>query len=130
MKRFLAVAMTMTLALPLSAQEKEHQRIKESATVLQEVLATPDKGIPNDLLDKAECVVVYPSVLKAAFGVAGSYGRGVMPCRSGPNLTGRWSAPAMMALEGGSFGLQIGGEATDLILLVMNKAGADSVVSR
>jgi SH3 domain-containing YSC84-like protein 1 len=129
MKRVLAVALGMSLALPLFAQEKEDQRIKDSAQVLKEILATPDKGIPKDLLDKSECVVVYPSVKKAAFVVGGSYGRGVITCRGGENLRGPWSAPAMFALEGASFGLQIGGEATDFVLLIMNESGANSVMS-
>jgi lipid-binding SYLF domain-containing protein len=129
MKRVLAVAVGACLALPLVAQEKEQQRIKESAQVLREILATPDKGIPKDLLDKAECVVVYPSVKKAAFVVGGSYGRGIITCRSGEHFTGPWSAPAMFALEGASFGFQIGGQATDFVLLVMNEGGANSVMS-
>ncbi|HVW78897.1 MAG TPA: lipid-binding SYLF domain-containing protein [Alloacidobacterium sp.] len=129
MKRLLAVAMSMTLALPLVAQEKEQQRIKDSAQVLREILATPDKGIPKDLLDKSECVVVFPSVKKGAFVVGGSYGRGIITCRSGQNFSGRWSAPAMFALEGASFGFQIGGQATDFVLLVMNEGGANSVMS-
>jgi SH3 domain-containing YSC84-like protein 1 len=129
MKRVLAVAMSMTLALPLFAQEKEVQRIKDSAQVLKEILAMPDKGIPKDLLNKAECIVVYPSVKKAAFVVGGSYGRGVITCRSGEDFSGKWSAPSMFALEGASFGLQIGGEATDFVLLIMNDKGANSVMS-
>jgi lipid-binding SYLF domain-containing protein len=111
------------------AQGKEDDRLKESYTVLKEILGTPDKGIPHDLLDKAACVVVYPSVKKAAFIVGGSYGRGVITCRSGKDFHGPWSAPAMFALEGASFGLQIGGEATDFVLLVMNEKGAESVMS-
>src|SRR5260370_34833746 len=85
--------------------------------------------IPQDLLDKAECVIVLPSVMKAAFVVGGRYGRGVLTCRSGPNFNGRWSAPAMMALEGGSVGFQIGGQATDFVLLVMNRRGAESILT-
>jgi lipid-binding SYLF domain-containing protein len=111
------------------AQKKEDDRLKESHTVLKEILGMPDKGIPRDLLDKAECVVVYPSVKKAAFIVGASYGRGVITCRTGKEFRGPWSAPAMFALEGGSFGLQIGGEATDFVLLIMNERGADSVMS-
>ncbi len=129
MKRVLAVALGMSLALPLVAQEKEQQRIKESTQVLKEILATPDRGIPKDLLDKSECVVVFPSVKKAAFVVGGSYGRGVITCRSGQDFTGKWSAPAMFALEGASIGFQIGGQATDFVLLVMNEGGANSVMS-
>lgn len=129
MKRLLAVAMSMTLALPLVAQQKEQQRIKDSAQVLKEILATPDKGIPKDLLDKSECVVVFPSVKKGAFVVGGSYGRGIITCRSGQDFSGKWSAPAMFALEGASFGFQIGGQATDFVLLIMNEGGANSVMS-
>jgi lipid-binding SYLF domain-containing protein len=95
---------------------------------MKEILGMPE-GIPQDLLNKAECVVVYPSVKKAAFIVGGSYGRGVITCRSGKEFDGPWSAPAMFALEGGSFGLQIGGQATDFVLLVMNESGANSVMS-
>src|SRR5215471_8173784 len=113
----------------VSGQNKEAARLKESYTVMKEILGTPDKGIPRDLLNKAECVIVYPSVLKAAFIVGGSYGRGVITCRTGVSHSGPWSAPAMFALEGGSFGFQIGGEATDFVLLVMNDSGANSVLS-
>src|SRR5437879_12126251 len=91
--------------------------------VLKEILDVPD-NIPQGLLDKADCVVVFPSVLKAAFIVGGSYGRGAMSCRKGEDFRGPWGAPTMMALEGGSFGLQIGGQATDFALLVMNERGA------
>jgi len=111
------------------AQDKEDDRLKNSYTVMKEILATPDKGIPRDLLSKSECVIVYPSVLKAAFIVGGSYGRGVITCRTGEGHNGPWSAPAMFALEGGSFGLQIGGQATDFVLLIMNDSGANSVLS-
>ncbi|HEX3438436.1 MAG TPA: lipid-binding SYLF domain-containing protein [Pseudacidobacterium sp.] len=129
MKRVLVVALSMFFALPLFAQEKEQQRIKDAAQVLREILATPDKGIPKDPLDKSECVVVYPSVKKGAFVVGASYGRGVITCRKGVNFTGPWSAPAMFALEGLSVGFQLGGEATDFVLLVMNEGGANSVMS-
>jgi lipid-binding SYLF domain-containing protein len=87
----------------------------------------PD-NIPQDLLDKARCVIVMPSVLKAAFVVGGSYGRGTMVCRTGKDFSGPWGAPAMYALEGGSVGFQIGGEATDFVFLVMNDRGADSLL--
>jgi lipid-binding SYLF domain-containing protein len=109
-------------------QAKEDQRLHESAVVLKEILGMPE-GIPKDLLDKAVCVVVYPSVKKAAFIVGGSYGRGVISCRSGEEFNGHWSAPAMFALEGGSFGFQIGAQATDFVLLIMNESGANSVMS-
>jgi lipid-binding SYLF domain-containing protein len=97
--------------------------------VLKEIIAEPDKGIPSDLLAKAACVVVYPSVKKGAFIVGASYGRGVITCRGGQGFRGPWSAPAMFALEGASIGFQIGGEATDFVLLIMNEKGAESVMS-
>jgi lipid-binding SYLF domain-containing protein len=105
----------------------ENNRLQNSGTVMQEVLDIPD-DIPQDLLDKARCVVVMPSVLKAAFVVGGSYGRGTMVCRTGKDFTGPWGAPAMYALEGGSVGLQIGAEATDFVILVMNNRGAESLL--
>src|ERR1700719_4046066 len=108
-------------------EQKENDRIKNAGTVIKEILDVPD-DIPQDLLDKARCVIVFPSVLKAAFIVGGSYGRGVMVCRTHKDFTGSWGAPAMMALEGGSFGLQIGGEATDFVILVMNNRGVDSLL--
>jgi len=129
MRKYVLVAFSLVFAVSSFTQEKEDDRLKASYTVLKEILGTPDKGIPRDLLDKAECIVVYPSVKKAAFIVGASYGRGVITCRSGKDFRGPWSAPAMFALEGGSFGLQIGGEATDFVLLVMNEKGAASVMS-
>lgn len=109
-------------------KEKDEDRLANCGTVLKEILDVPD-DIPQDLLDKTDCVVVFPSVLKAAFVVGGSYGRGAMSCRSGANFNGPWGAPSMMALEGGSFGFQIGGEATDFVLLVMNDSGANGILS-
>jgi lipid-binding SYLF domain-containing protein len=108
-------------------EQKENDRIQNAGTVLKEILDVPD-DIPQDLLNKARCVVVFPSVIKAAFIVGGSYGRGVMVCRTHKDYTGPWGAPAMMALEGGSVGLQIGGQATDFVILIMNNRGADSVL--
>jgi lipid-binding SYLF domain-containing protein len=108
--------------------KKEVDRVENSGKVITEILDVPE-DIPQDLLDKAECVIVLPSVVKAAFIVGGSYGRGVMTCRSGEKFTGKWSAPTMIALEGGSFGLQIGGQATDFVLLVMNPRGAEGILS-
>src|SRR3989454_460569 len=110
-----------------SDQSKDDDRLQNCGAVLKEVLNVPD-NIPQDLLDKADCVVVFPSVLKAAFIVGGSYGRGAMSCRRGQDFRGPWGAPTMMALEGGSFGLQIGGEATDFVLLVMNERGASGIL--
>jgi lipid-binding SYLF domain-containing protein len=124
-------ALALLVAIPALAEEKEKketERLNESAVVLKEILGMPE-GIPKDLLNKAVCVVVYPSVKKAAFIVGGSYGRGVITCRSGKEFNGRWSAPAMFALEGGSFGFQIGAQATDFVLLIMNESGANSVMS-
>lgn len=125
---FLAALMLVVFSAPLPAQQKEQDRLKESATVLKEILDMPD-GIPKQLLNKAECVVIFPSVKKFAIGIGGSYGRGVITCRSGQNFTGRWSAPAMFALEGGNIGFQLGGQATDFVLLVMNEKGANSIMS-
>jgi lipid-binding SYLF domain-containing protein len=124
------VMCALLIALPVLAndQEKDQDRLKSAGVVLQEILNIPD-NIPQDLLDKADCVVVFPSVLKAAFVVGASYGRGVMACRQGENFNGPWGAPTMMALEGGSFGLQLGGEATDFVLLVMNDRGASGILS-
>src|SRR5580700_1154326 len=110
------------------AANKEQERLENSGTVLQEVMDVPD-NIPQNLLEKAECVIVFPSVLKAAFVFGGSYGRGAMVCRTGPGFKGPWGAPSMYALEGGGVGFQIGGQATDLILLVMNDRGASSILS-
>ena len=129
MPKYVQITFCLLFALSALAQQKEVDRLKATYSVLKEILDMPDKGIPRDLLDKAECVVVYPSVLKAAFIVGGSYGRGVITCRTGKNFEGPWSAPAMFALEGGSVGLQIGGEATDFVLLVMNEKDAESVMS-
>ncbi|HKV23417.1 MAG TPA: lipid-binding SYLF domain-containing protein [Candidatus Acidoferrum sp.] len=109
------------------SDRKEADRLENCGTVLKEIMDIPD-DIPQDLIDKAECVIIYPSVVKAAFIVGGSYGRGAMTCRTGEHYTGPWSAPSMMALEGGSLGFQIGGQATDFVLLVMNPRGAHSIL--
>jgi SH3 domain-containing YSC84-like protein 1 len=124
---FLVLLILPSLA-PAANPEKDEDRLRNSGTVLKEILDVPD-DIPQDLLDKADCVVVFPSVLKAAFIVGGSYGRGAMSCRRGENFRGPWGAPTMMALEGGSFGLQIGGEATDFVLLIMNERGASGILA-
>src|SRR5216683_4991497 len=117
------------VALPLSAAEeqKEADRLDNCGTVLKEILDIPD-DIPTDLLDKAECVIVIPSVLKAAFIIGGSYGKGAMTCRTGEHFTGPWSAPAMMRLEGGGIGFQLGGQATDFVILIMNPRGAKAIL--
>lgn len=116
------------VATGLYAANKEQKRLENSGVVMEEIMNTPE-NIPQELLEKAECVIVFPSVLKAAFGVGGSYGRGAMVCRTGTGFGGPWGAPAMYALEGGSFGFQLGGQATDLVLLVMNDRGAQSILS-
>lgn len=130
-----AVAVICAMALvgvpsTLSARDndKEEKRVENSGRVLKEVLDIPD-NIPGDLLNKAECVIIFPSVLKFAIGIGGSYGRGVMTCRRGEHYTGRWSAPSMTALEGANIGLQLGGTATDFVLLVMNPRGANAILS-
>src|SRR6266478_3665761 len=124
---FLAVVLLGASAFA-AKDGKEQERVKEAGDVLKEILNIPD-DIPQDLLDKAECVIILPSVKKGAFGVGGSYGRGVMVCRSGEHYTGTWGAPAMYALEGISIGFQLGGQATDFVLLVMNEGGAKSLLS-
>ncbi len=131
MKKLISLMMVLALvALPaLSADnDKETDRLENAGSVMEEILNVPD-DIPSDLLDKAECVIVFPSVLKAAFGIGGSYGRGAMTCRTGLHFTGPWGAPTMMALEGASFGFQLGGQATDFVLLVMNPRGATAILS-
>jgi lipid-binding SYLF domain-containing protein len=128
MKRLLTTFLVCALMLPAFADDStEVDRCENAGHVLKEILNVPE-DIPQDLLDKAECVVVLPSVKKAAFVVGASYGRGVMICRGGISYTGPWGPPAMYALEGGSFGFQIGGQATDFVLLVMNPAGARSLL--
>ena len=124
----LVVLPLLTEVASASDQTKDDDRLKNCGTVLKEILDVPD-DIPQDLLDKADCVVVFPSVLKAAFIVGASYGRGAMSCRRGENFRGPWGAPTMMALEGGSVGFQIGGEATDFVLLVMNERGAGGILA-
>lgn len=118
---------SLTFANDEDRQKREQDRLQNANLVMQEILKVPD-NIPKDLLDRARCVIVMPSVLKAAFVVGGSYGRGAMVCRTGKNFSGPWGAPAMYALEGGSFGFQIGGEATDFVFLVMNDRGANSLL--
>jgi lipid-binding SYLF domain-containing protein len=126
-KILIATALLPALLLPAFAQDKESDRVKNAGTVMKQILDIPD-DIPQSVIDKADCVVVLPSVLKLAFGVGASYGRGVMTCRGGENFRGRWGAPTMMALEGGSFGLQIGGQATDFVLLLMSANSAKAIL--
>jgi SH3 domain-containing YSC84-like protein 1 len=126
-KTLLGFSLAFALALPLCAQDKETDRIENAGKVMQEILKAPD-GIPQSVLDKADCVVILPSVLKFAIGIGGSYGRGVMTCRGGATFHGAWGAPSMMALEGGSAGLQLGGNATDFILLLMSPRSAQNIL--
>lgn len=127
--KFLISVLLISLALPVfaSAQERERDRLEHAGEVMQQIIDIPD-GIPKELLDRAECVVVMPDVLKFAIGIGGSFGRGVMVCRTGEHFTGSWGAPAMYALEGGNIGFQLGGQATDFVLLVMNTHGARSLL--
>jgi SH3 domain-containing YSC84-like protein 1 len=122
-----SVVLLCSFAAFAANDEREEDRVKDSGEVLKEILNIPD-DIPQELLDKAECIVVLPSVKKGAFGIGGSYGRGVMICRSGEHYKGRWGAPALYALEGVSIGFQLGGQATDFVLLVMNPKGAESLL--
>src|SRR5271167_3816491 len=126
-KTLLGFSLALTLAFPILAQDKESDRVENAGKVMQEILNAPD-SIPQSVLDKADCVVILPSVLKFAIGFGGSYGRGVMTCRGGSNFHGPWGAPTMMALEGGSAGLQLGGSATDFILLLMSPRSATSIL--
>jgi lipid-binding SYLF domain-containing protein len=128
MKKLTTLLLLCVFVPAAFAAKEEEDRVKDSGLVLSEILNIPD-NIPQDLIDKAECLIILPSVKKGAFGVGGSYGRGVMICRSGPHYTGRWGAPAMYALEGVSIGFQLGGEATDFVLLVMNPKGAESLLN-
>jgi len=117
----------MSTAAAVADDEREEDRVKDAGVVLKEILNIPD-DIPQDLLDKAECLIILPSVKKGAFGIGASYGRGVMICRGGEHYTGKWGAPALYALEGVSIGFQLGGQATDFVLLVMNPKGAESLL--
>jgi lipid-binding SYLF domain-containing protein len=111
-----------------AANNKEQGRLETCGTVMQEILAVPD-NIPQELLEKAECVIVIPSMTKVAMGVGGSYGRGAMVCRTGKTFAGAWGSPAMYTLEGGSFGMQLGGESTDVVLLIMNQRGVEALLN-
>jgi SH3 domain-containing YSC84-like protein 1 len=129
MKRSLIVGVCLSFAAcAVYAATKEQKRLENCGVVMQDILNIPD-NLPRQVLDKAECVIVFPSVLKVAFGMGKEYGRGAMVCRTGKEFNGPWGAPAMYALEGDSIGMQLGGEATDLILLVMNQRGVTSILS-
>jgi len=127
-RKYAFILSVLLIGGTLYAANKEQKRLENSGVVMQEIMNTPE-NIPREILEKADCVIVFPSVLKAAFVVGGSYGRGAMVCRTGGEFKGPWGAPAMYALEGGSIGFQIGGQATDLILLIMNERGASSILN-
>ena len=125
-KQLIVCALSLAVALPLFAQKKEDERISNSATALQAIIAG---GLPANILNQAECVVVFPSVKKVAIGIGGSYGRGVLVCRSGAKMDGAWGAPAMYKLDQGSVGVQLGSTATDFVLVVMNQKGAEQILN-
>ena len=133
MRKLFSIGLLLALtAAPMLAAQPDRDSVTDhleaSGMVMDEIMNIPD-DVPQDLLDKAECVLVFPSVIKAAFIVGGSYGRGAMVCRTGEHFTGPWGAPSMAAIEGGSLGFQLGGQATDFVLLVMNPRGATAILS-
>jgi SH3 domain-containing YSC84-like protein 1 len=127
-RSFSLVLCFMLMAVSVVAQNKEQGRLENAGFVMEEILNLPD-SIPQNLLNRAECVIVVPSVTKVAIGIGGSYGRGAMVCRSGASFDGAWGSPVMYALDGGSLGLQLGAQATDLVLLVMNTRGVEALLS-
>ncbi|MGA8143790.1 MAG: lipid-binding SYLF domain-containing protein [Candidatus Acidiferrales bacterium] len=127
-KQLVTLALCLAVASPLFAQKKEDERLANSATAMQ-VILSGDKGLPTSILDKADCIVVFPSVKKVAIGIGGSYGRGVMVCRGGAKMDGSWGAPAMYKLDQGSIGVQLGSTATDFVLVVMNQRGAEQILN-
>jgi SH3 domain-containing YSC84-like protein 1 len=126
-RKMLVIAACLAMASPLFAQSKEDDRLEKSATVLQEILS--EKGLPKNILDQASCVLIFPSVKKVAIAVGGSYGRGVLVCREGSHMSGKWGAPAMYALDQGSLGIQLGSTATDYVLVVMRQKGVDQILN-
>src|ERR1700731_5234176 len=129
MRKTIVIVVASFLACPTFAagESREQKRLESCGQVFKEIMDIPD-GIPKGLLNKAECVIVIPSVLKFAIGVGGDFGRGAITCRTGEHFTGRWGAPALFALEGANIGFQLGGQATDFVLLVMNPKGATSIL--
>jgi len=121
-------ALCLAVASPMFAQKKEAERLDNSATVVRELLVG-SSGLPTSILDQADCVVIFPSVKKVAVGIGGSYGRGVLICRNGGEMNGDWGAPAMYKLDQGSIGVQLGSTATDFVLVVMNKKGAEQILN-
>jgi SH3 domain-containing YSC84-like protein 1 len=126
-KRLVTLALCLAVASPLFAQKKEDERLANSATAMQVILG--EKGLPVSILDKADCIVIFPSVKKVAIGIGGSYGRGVLVCRDGAKMDGSWGAPAMYKLDQGSIGVQLGSTATDFVLVVMNQRGAEQILN-
>jgi len=132
LKILVVIALCATISPFVSADDKgstEKERVKEAGETLKQILDMPDKGIPKSVLNGSKCVIVLPSVKKMAVGIGGTYGRGVMSCRTGSDYKGPWSAPIMMASSGGNIGFQIGGEATDFVIIVMNDQGAKSLLN-
>ncbi len=127
-KQIITFAVCLTVASPLSAQKKEDERLSNAATVMQEILGE-NNGLPKNILDQADCVLVFPSVKKVAIGIGGSYGRGALVCRTGATMNGGWGAPAMYKLDQASIGVQLGSTATDFVLVVMNQKGAEQILN-
>jgi SH3 domain-containing YSC84-like protein 1 len=127
-KKMMVFALCLAVASPIFAQKKEAERLDNSATVLRALLVG-SSGLPTSILDQADCVVIFPSVKKVAVGIGGSYGRGVLVCRNGAEMNGDWGAPAMYKLDQGSIGVQLGSTATDFVLVVMNKTGAEQILN-
>jgi len=126
-KKITLLLVCFAISLPLFAENKYSKRLAESTTVLTTILDKHE--IPQDVLDKTVCVLVYPGVKKVAIGIGATYGRGVLSCRTGTEMTGKWSAPAMYTLDTGSLGVQLGSTSTDYVLLVMTTRGANKVLS-
>jgi len=118
----------LAVAAPLFAQKKEEERLSNAATAMQAILGE-NNGLPKNILDQADCVLIFPSVKKVAVGIGGSYGRGALVCRKGAKMNGEWGAPAMYKLDQGSIGVQLGSTATDFVLVVMNQKGADQILN-
>jgi len=127
-KKMLVIAAVLAMAAPLFAQEKEDERLGNAATVLREIMGA-DNGLPKNIIDQADCVLIFPSVKKVAIGIGGSYGRGVLVCRKGEHMGGPWGAPAMYKLDQGSLGIQLGSTATDFVLVVMRQTGVDQILN-
>jgi lipid-binding SYLF domain-containing protein len=126
-KRLVTLALCLAVAVPVFAQGKEDTRLANSAEVLKQIMG--EKGLPTNILDQADCVLIFPSVKKVAVGIGGSYGRGALVCRTGANKNGKWGAPAMYKLDQGSIGVQLGSTATDFVLVIMNNKGAEQILN-